>query len=234
MLKKCALFIRGCIRMRTMIIVLILLVTVYVFKNKFEEISNLQIVQESRQSGALFYLEGIWGKMKNFQRMNEGRMQRTSELFENAKTFREKSGLFSIKVPEKWIVVSEEGANGGQIVKVVIESPLFSERREGGSIFYDDGAQLTSQVVRGEQSSAKLADGGHGKMLIRSGNVNVLNQNTKYHIIQEENVKKGEIFDAHIVYNGNTCNVRLVDNPQIFIGSEFSFQEILASLEFNK
>lgn len=232
MLKKCALFIRGCIRMRTMIIILILLVTVYVFKNKFEEISSWPVVQNSRENGAIFYAEGIWKRLKNFQRMNEGRTQRSNELFENKKIFQEKSGLFSIEIPEKWNVISEEGASGNQIAKIVIESQFFSERREEGNIFYDDGAQLTVQVIRGEQAKAKLPDGGHGKNLIKSGSIDILNQTVKLHTIQQENVQKGEILDAHIIQGGNTYEFRLVDNPKIFIGGEYSFQEILYSLKF--
>lgn len=232
MLKKCALFIRGCIRMRTMIIILILLVTVYVFKNKFEEISSWPIVQNSRENGALFYLEGIWGKMKRIQRISDSRGQRANELFENTKILREKSGLFSIEVPEKWNAVSEEGASGRQIAKVVIESPFFSERREGGNIFYDDGAQLTVQIVQGEDQKAKLADGGYGSLLIRKSSVDILEQKIDCYVVNEINVKDGEIINAHILHNGNTYNFRLVDNPRIFTGGEYSFQEILRSLKF--
>lgn len=231
MLKKCALFIRGCIRMRTMIIILILLVTVYVFKNKFEEVSNWPVVQNSRENGALFYLEGIWGKMKRIQRISDSRGQRANELFENTKTFQEKSGLFSIEVPEKWNAISEEGASGRQIAKVVIESPFFSERREGGYVFYDDGAQLSVQVVQGEDASAKLSDGGHGLMLVSKRNAEIVGQSVEYHIIQEDAVKAGEIFDAHILRGGKTYNVRFVDNPITFTGGEYSFQEILRSFK---
>ncbi len=234
MLKKCALFIRGCIRMRTMIIVLILLVTVYVFNNKYEEISNLSVVQNSRKNGALFYLEGIWGKMKRIQQISDGRSQRAMELFENAKTVNEKSGLFSVDIPNSWKIISEEGVNGKQLAKIIVESPNFSQRTEGGNIFYDNGAQLTIQVVQGEESRAKLPDGGYGSLLIKKASVDMSEQKANYYVINEINVKDGEIINAHILHNGNTYNFRLVDNPRIFTGGEYSFQEILYSLKFKK
>ena len=232
MLKKCALFIRGCIRMRTMIIVLILLVTFYVFKNKYEEISNLPIVQNSRESGALFYLEGIWGKMKRIQQISDGRSQRAMELFEDAKTINEKSGLFSLNIPNSWKIISEEGASGKQLAKIVIESPGFSQRTEGGDVFYDNGAQLIVQVVQGEDRKAKLPDGGYGSLLIRKSSVDISEQKVDCYVVNETNVKDGEIINAHILHNGNTYNFRLADNPRIFTGGEFSFQEILHSLKF--
>lgn len=234
MLKKCTLFIKGCIRMRTMIIVLVLLVTVYIYQNKFQEVSNWSVVKNSRENGALFYLEGIWGKMNKIQRISDGRSQRAMELFEATKVITEKSGLFSLAVPESWVVISEEGSNGKQISKIVIESPRFSQRIEGGNIFYDDGAQLTVQVMRGEDQSAKLTDGGHGSMLLKKGIIEASNQIKEYHVIKDDNVKEGEIIDAHVLHNGNTFDFRLVDNPRIFTGGEFSFQEIMRSFQFLK
>jgi len=228
------LFIRGYIRMRTMIIVLILLVTVYVYQNKFKEISNWSIIQKSRENGALFYFEGIWGKMKNIQKISDGRSERSMELFEETKLVNEKSGLFSISVPKSWNVISEDGASGNQISKIVIDSPSFSERIEGGNIFYDNGAEFSIQVIRGEQTSAKLSDGGHGKMMIKKENTDVASEKTNYHVISDAAVKEGEIIDAHVLHDGNTYNFRLVDNPKIFIDGEFSFQEMLRSFQFLK
>lgn len=234
MLKKCTLFIKGCIRMRTVIIILILLVTVYVYQNKFQEISNWSVIKNSRENGALFYLEGIWGKMKRIQKISDGRSQRAMELFEETKIVTEKSGLFSLAIPKSWNVVSEEGINERQVARIVVESPSFSQRIEGGNIFYDDGAQLTVQVMRGEDQSVKLPDGGHGSMLIKKGIIEASNQIKEYHVIKNENVKEGEIMDAHVLRSGNTYNFRLVDNPRIFTGGEFSFQEIMRSFQFLK
>ena len=233
-MKKCALFIRGCIRMRTLIIILILLVTVYFYQNKFREILSWPIIQESRENGALFYLEGIWGKMKKIQQISEGRSQRAMELFEETKAVSEKSGLFSLVVPKSWNIISEEGTNEKQLSKIIVESPYFSQRIEAGNIFYDNGAQLTIQVMQGEDQNAKLSGGGHGSLLIKKVNIDVSGQKAEYHIINDSNVKDGEIIDAHILHNGNTYNFRLVDNPRIFTNGEFSFQEILRSFQFLK
>lgn len=231
MLEKCALFIRGFVRPQILLIILILLVTGYVYQDKFREISG-PLIEKSRKDGALFYAEGIWNKMKRVQQISEGRSQRAMELFEETKTIGDKSKSFSIKVAKGWNVISEEGASGNQISKIVIESPSFFERKSGSDIFYENGAQLTIQVVRGEQANARLADGGHGKMLVRKQGINTVYESVNYHIIKEEAVKDGEIIDAHILHGGNTYNFRLVYNPRIFTGGEYSFQEMLISLSF--
>ena len=232
MLQKCALFIRGCIRMRTMIIVLILIVTVYVYQNKFQEISNWSVIKNSRENGALFYLNGIWGKMKNIQKISDGRSERAMELFEETKIVNEKSNWFSLEVPKSWTVVSEEGANGNQISKMIIDSSSFSERRETSGIFYDNGAEFSIQIIRGEQANAKLSDGGYGKMLIKKENTDTAGGKISYYVVNDVDVKQGEIIDAHVLHNGNTYNFRLVDNPKIFTNGEFSFQEMLRSFSF--
>jgi hypothetical protein len=231
MLKRCALFIKGFIRPQFLLIVLILLVTVYFYQGKVREMSG-QFIESNRKSGALFYAEGIWNKMRRIQQISDGRSQRAMELFEETKSVSDKSKSFSVKVPKSWNIVSEEGARGNQISKIVIDSPSFSQREEGGDIFYDDGAEFSIQVVRGEQTSAKLPDGGHGSLLIKKQGIDVVGERINYHVISDVVVKEGEIIDAHFLHGGNTYNFRLVDNPKIFTGGEFSFQEILLSLNF--
>jgi hypothetical protein len=233
MLRKCALFIKGFIRPQFLFIILILLVTAYFYQGKFREMSG-QFIESNRKSGALFYVEGIWNKMKRIQQISDGRSQGAMELFEETKSVSDNSKSFSVKVPKSWDIASEEGAGGNQISKIVINSSSFSQHEEGGDIFYDSGAELSIQVVRGEQVSAKLPDGGHGSMLIKKGGVDMASGSVTYHVTHEPNVKEGEIIDAHVLHGGNTYNLRLVDNPKTFTGGEFSFQEMLLSFKFNR
>ncbi|HOW60161.1 MAG TPA: hypothetical protein P5548_00025 [Candidatus Moranbacteria bacterium] len=234
MLKKRILSIRGYISVKTIIIVLILIATLYVFQNKYEEINNLSIIKNSRENGALFYLEGLWKNMKKIQRISEGRSQRAMELFEEVKLIKEKSGLFSLKIPKSWNVINEEGPDKKQISKIVIENSRFLQHNEDNQIYYDDGAQLVIQVVRGENKNTNLSDSPNDQMVVKTGNINVGSYKSKYNIIKDNNVKKGEIINAHVMHNGNIYNFQLVDNPSTFSNGEFSFQEILQSFQFLK
>ena len=234
MLKKRILSIRGYISVKTIIIVLILIATLYVFQNKYEEINNLSIIKNSRENGALFYLEGLWKNMKKIQRISEGRSQRAMELFEEVKLIKEKSGLFSLKIPKSWNVINEEGPDKKQISKIVIENSRFLQHNEDNQIYYDDGAQLIIQVIRGENKNTNLSGSANDQMVVKTGNINVGSYKSKYNIIKDNNVKKGEIINAHVIHNGNTYNFQLVDNPSTFSNGEFSFQEILQSFQFLK
>lgn len=234
MLKKRILSIRGYISVKTIIIVLILIATLYIFQNKYEEINNLSIVKNSREKGALFYMEGVWKNMKKIQRIREGRSQRAMELFEEVKLIKEKSGLFSLKIPKSWNVINEEGPDKKQISKMVIENSRFLQHNEGNQIYYDDGAQLVIQVVRGENKNTNLSDSANDQMIIKTGNINIGSYKSEYNIIKDNNVKIGEIMDSHVIHNGNTYNFQLVDNPSTFSNGEFSFQEILQSFQFLK
>ncbi|KKQ50930.1 MAG: hypothetical protein US70_C0028G0014 [Parcubacteria group bacterium GW2011_GWD2_38_11] len=84
MLKKCAYYVRGFMRMSTMIILLILLVTYYFYQDKIKEISK-QAIEDNRQDGTLFYVQGIWSKMKAVQKEQEDRNQKAYDLIESTK-----------------------------------------------------------------------------------------------------------------------------------------------------
>lgn len=71
-------------RMSTMIILLILGVTYYFYQDKIKEISK-QLIAENRENGTLFYVEGIWSKMKAVQKMQDDRNQNAYDLIESTK-----------------------------------------------------------------------------------------------------------------------------------------------------
>ena len=67
-----------------MIILLILLVTYYFYQDKIKEISK-QAIEDNRQDGTLFYVQGIWSKMKAVQKEQEDRNQKAYDLIESTK-----------------------------------------------------------------------------------------------------------------------------------------------------
>lgn len=79
---KCAYYMRGFMRMSTMVILLILLVTYYFYQDKIKEISR-QAIEDNRQDGTLFYVEGIWSKMKAVQKGQDDRNQKVYEMIDS-------------------------------------------------------------------------------------------------------------------------------------------------------
>jgi hypothetical protein len=76
---KCAYYIRGFMRMSTLLVLLVLLATGYFYQDKIREISG-QFIENNRKDGALFYVEGIWAKMKGVQKMQDDRNQKAYDL----------------------------------------------------------------------------------------------------------------------------------------------------------
>lgn len=77
-------YIKGFMRMSTMVILLILLVTYYFYQDKIKEISS-QAIENNKKDGTLFYVEGIWAKMKGAQKMQDDRNKAVYELIDSAK-----------------------------------------------------------------------------------------------------------------------------------------------------
>lgn len=221
----------GFLKLSTLLVVFFLLLGFYFWGEKAKEVARPWI-EESRKSGIIFYGEGIWSKMKGMQKFQDNRAQRALELVGQNKVVTEKSNRYSLVVPESWKVENFFGAAGGQMSKIILTSPNFKEHEEGKDIFYDDGAQLVIQTIQGEQSSAKVADSGHGKNLIRKNSANIEGMSAEYHVIKDSLVKKGEVYDLHIIFEGNTYFFRYVFNPEKFNGGEFTFEDLLISLKF--
>ncbi|HAR99889.1 MAG TPA: hypothetical protein DEA89_00695 [Candidatus Moranbacteria bacterium] len=66
-----------------MIIVLILMVTYYFYQDKIKEISK-QVIADNREQGTLFYVEGIWNKMKAVQKGQDDRNQKVYDMINSA------------------------------------------------------------------------------------------------------------------------------------------------------
>lgn len=232
MLKKCFLYVRAFMRMSTLVIIFILLVTFYFYGTKIREVVNPWIAQ-SEQNGILFYAIGIWDNMKGVQQLSDQQNQRALELVGNTKTVSDKTGLVSFAVPQDWNISLEQGAVGSQLSKLVIASPTFSQRNVASDIFYDNGAQLSVQVIKGENPKAKLADGGYGKNMVSKKSIAVDTESSAYYIITDPNVQTGEIIEAPVIHAGNTYVFSFVFNPGRYGDGEYTFSEMLASCKFS-
>jgi hypothetical protein len=225
-------YFRGFMKTSTLIVILAFLLIFYFWH---VQIGNYigEKYDASKDNGAIFYLTGIWNKTRGITQLVDSRSQRALELAGSSKKIADKTGRYSFEILESWITRKSEGILGNQLSRIVIESSNFTERRVGEDIFYDNGAQFTIQEIKGEQPSAKLADGGYGSNLIKKIPTDIGGQAITYFFIKENNVKSGEIIVAHIIHGGNTFNFRYVFNSKMYNGGEYSFQEILHSFKFN-
>jgi len=221
----------GFLKLSTLLIVFFLLLGFYFWSEKAKEVLRPWI-EESRKIEVVAQGEEAWNKMKGIRDMRDARTQRSLELVGETKTVAEKANRYSLAVPESWTVEHFGTAAGGQISKVVVTSPIFAESQEGRDVFYDNGARLTIQAIRGEQASARAADGGHGRNLISKTKADIEEMDADYHAVKDPLVKRGAVLDAHILSGGNTYLFRYDYNPEKFNGGEFTFQEMLVSLKF--
>lgn len=223
----------GFMKLSTLLIIFFLLLGFYFWGEKAKEAAK-PLIEESRKTGVVAFGETMWNKMKGIQQMNDDRNQRALELVGETKTITEKSNRYSLAVPQDWTVEYFGNSAGGQLSKIIATSPTFVENLEGKDIFYDNGARLTIQAIRGEQASSKAEDGGHGRNLIRKEAAFIEGMDVQYHVIKDPLVKSGEMMDAHVISGENTYLLRYVFNANKLYGGEHTFQEMLSSLKFGK
>jgi len=230
MLKKGLQYLSGFMKMSTLVIILILLISLYTWQNKVKKVTS-EWFEDSRKDGIMVPVEGIWNKMKSVTNNQDNRSQRALEIMGETKTVNDKANAYSIKIPTTWTIARTEVLRGNQVSKTVFASPAFSLRKEGSSFFYEDGAELSIEVTRGDRGELN-----HGNKLIRTGSVNSeIGEGTfEYHVISDPLVKQGEVIDAHISKGGNSYYIRYVFNPTKFYGGEYSFEGFLTFLKFIK
>jgi hypothetical protein len=231
MLKKCAFYVKGFMSLYSLLIILALLLIFYFWHAQIANYAT-QKLEASKDNGAIFYAQGIWDKMQGITNSEADRNKRALELVGGTQAISDKSGIFSFEIPQDWVVRKNDGPSAAQLASLITESPDFYEHITGGSTFYDSGAQLDLQVVKGEQANAKLADGGYGTAVLQKMQDQFGTQSVNYFIIKDSSVSVGETIVAEVISGGYTYDFRYVFNPKTFEGGEFSFQEILHSFKF--
>jgi hypothetical protein len=215
-------------KMSTLVIVFILLVSVYLYGNKFLELTK-DWIQNHPDNKVVTYISGIWGGMERFKQGQNSRDQRAFELVGDTKPASDKASTYSINIPVDWTIARTEVLNGNQVSKTIFTSPTFSLKKEGSNFFYENGAELSIEVTRGDRGGSD-----HGINLIREGSVtSEQGEGTfKYHVIRDSLILQGEIIDAHIFKGGNTYYIRYAFSPEKFYGGEYTFEELLIFLKF--
>jgi hypothetical protein len=215
-----------------MIILLILLITYYFFQDKVKEMYG-QAYQSNAKNGTIYYVNGIWNKVVDFQKSQENRNQESLDLTGRTKSVKDANGFYTFEIPESWTIEDGQDKMVGQISQSVYTSKGFSMRMTGGDIFYDEGAQLKITVIRGEKNDAKVADGGHEAMLLEKVDVIIGGEKIVYHKISQPRLKGGNIIDAHVLHGGNTYEIVYYYNQEKTKGAEFMFQTMMNSFAFN-
>ena len=148
-------------------------------------------------------------------------------------TVSDQPNLYSISAPDGWVTVTDEGAMGGQISRISVESPDFSvfidEEEEGpfSPVYYETGATLVIHVMTPSPPPY------HFQELISESNVEIDGVNAPYHVFVEPSTWAGQLIDAHANQGGSYYLFRFGYNPETCPAGEDLFQAMLDSFQFN-
>lgn len=148
-------------------------------------------------------------------------------------TVSDQANLYSISVPAGWSVVTDEGAMGVQLSRIILESPDFStfvdEAAEGPftPIYYETGATLVIHVVNTAPGPPYHTEG-----VISESDVTIDGVTAPYHVFKEPSTSAGQLLDAHANYGGNYYLFYLGYNPETCPAGEDLFLAMLSSFRF--
>ncbi len=148
-------------------------------------------------------------------------------------TVSDQPNLYSISVPDGWVITSDEGPMGGRVSSIFVESPDFSvfvdEEAEGpfSPVYYETGAALSIHV--GTPSSSPY----HFQELISESDVTIDGFTAPYHAYVDPSTWAGQLIDAHANHDGNDYTFGFAYNPETCPAGDDIFQAILDSFQFN-
>jgi len=148
-------------------------------------------------------------------------------------TVSDQPNLYSISVPDGWVITSDEGARGLRVSSIFVESPDFSvfvdEAEEGpfSPVYYETGAALSIHV--GAPSSSPY----HFQELISESDVTIDGVTAPYHVYVDPSTWAGQLIDAHANHGGNDYTFDFAYNPETCPAGEDLFQAMLDSFQFN-
>jgi len=149
-------------------------------------------------------------------------------------TVSDPENLYTISIPEGWIVVNEEGPRGLRLSSISLESPDFSvfvdEVEEGpfSPIYYETGATLVIFAGTMEEEPPYHFGG-----VISEGDVTIDGEVVPYHVFLEPSTWAGQLLDAHLNHGGNGYTFDLAYNPETCPAGEDLFRAMLDSFLFN-
>ena len=219
------------------IIVLILFFSGFYGWEKYQTIKYPERAAKGEIRGISFYYAQMKNSVNSILDKKDLRSLRAMELAEAEKKVADKSNLVSFSVPQSWVVVASEGQKGGQLSRMVMQSAYYAGREdksEKGAVTYtycEAGARFTLTINAGEDKSVFSSNGGHAN-LISSSPQDISGKSAAYHKFMEPSSFDGEMLDAHIIHGGRTYTFRLAYNPKNFTSPDYTFKEILNSVEF--
>lgn len=198
---------------------------------KYQEKKYPEKAARGEIKGVGYYLSGIQEKIGRAVERKDIKSKRAMELAEPGKIISDKAGLYSLEVPQSWIIVLSEADKNNKLSNLVMQSSYFSIRETGGKKSYDAGAKFSVSVTAGENKNVLEGNGGHAD-LIKIGKDKGEGVEYAYHIFKDPDSENGQIIDAHIIRGGNTYLFTMIYNPQTFTDAEFTFKEIMYSVKF--
>lgn len=216
------------------IIMIILVISGFYGWQKYQEYKFPEKAARGEIIGPAYYIKAIRLEIDKILGKKDIKGKRAIELAEGTKRINDKANLYSFEFPGSWVITVNEGAQGAQVSRLVIQNSYFSRREENKMKIIDRGAELSVQVTRGENKAAFSGSGGHAGVMSSKKDADVNGKENIYHVFREPGYPNAQILDDHVVYNGNTYLFRLVYDPETFSDAEFTFQEILASVKFLK
>ncbi len=146
----------------------------------------------------------------------------------------DQANLYTISVPADWAVVTDEGAMGVKISRIILESSDFSrsvdEAAEGpfSPIYYETGATLVIHVMDTAPGPPYHFDG-----VISESSINIDGVTAPYHVFKEPSTWAGQLLDAHADYGGNHYLFYMGYNPDTCPAGQALFEAMLDSFQFN-
>lgn len=216
------------------ITVIIMVISGFYGWQKYQEYKFPEKAARGEIVGPAYYIKAIKLEIDKILGKKDIRGKRAIELAEGTKRTNDKANLYSFEFPGSWIIIANEGAQGVQLSRLVIQNSYFSGREENKMNIIDKGAELSVQVTRGENKAAFDGNGGHAGLISSRKDIDVNGKENMYHVFREPGYPDAQILDDHVVHGGNTYLFCLAYNPETFSDAEFTFQEILASVKFLK
>lgn len=200
---------------------------------KYEEYKYPEKVARGEIRGIQYYFDQIGMKINEIMAKNDVRNKRAMELAEESKRINDKANLYSLEVPNSWMLISNTVNQDNKLSILTLQSSYFAAHESAGKKFIDAGAKFTSSVVSGENKSLTEGNGGHIN-LIKIGKDRGESGEYAYHIFKDPDFQNSEVIEAHFVRNGKTYSFTMAYNPRNFSDVEYTFNEIMHSVEFLK
>ncbi len=145
------------------IIVIILVISSFYGWQKYQEYKFPEKAARGEITGSAYYAKAIKLEIDRILSNKNLKDKRAMELAESIKTISDKSGSYSLEVPQSWTTVSSDGLKNNKLSNLVMQSAYFSTHETGGKKYYDAGAKFSVSAFAGENKNIIEGNGGHAE-----------------------------------------------------------------------